>query len=666
MTFLSPLALIGLSLLALPVVIHLLARRRARRLDFPTLKYLRETPSFRLRPRRIRQPLLLALRLLALVLLVLGIARPLLTLRANSQPTRLILLDASLSMHVQGRAAAARDEARAIINKLGAGERAAVISFSSEAVTLAAITADRQELLAAVEKYEPQSSAADFSAGLGLAAALLERAAPRAVVEIDLISDFQQANLASLTKRSTPLPARVRTHAVGAAIERNAFLLDEAVVKSESGLELSAAELVSSAEGRSGARRAWGIAESAHELPEIGWRTEANGQLTGRVRTLAPDDFDVDDERFFALTPPRTARVLLIESDAETNLYVGAALEAAASSLDKTPSLLTRQRYLPTSATELDSYALVALTLHGATSADELRVLTDYAAAGGTVWLFLARDVDTAQLNALVATGDGRAMPFKSLTRLDSATALNIVPADLIAPPLSAMTESAFRALSAVNVREGYAFEALAGADTLLRWSTGAASFVSARIGGGRFLVLGTSTESAASEMGRSPAFPSLAHSILREAAAPREPLSYDLGEAVALGLAPGSGVLITDDAAHQIKAQARDLMQRPLSIFKEAGIYQLETEKGVRFIALNSPGAESERTLATTVEVQQLFDSKEIVAPAGSSKWREAMERGGNAWRYFLGAALLLLLGELLVRVRQREQQKALMTEVQ
>lgn len=663
MTFLSPLALIGLSLLALPVLIHLLARRRARRLDFPTLKYLRETQNFRLRPRRIRQPLLLALRLLALVLLVLGIARPLLTLRENSHPTRLILLDASLSMRAQGRAAAAREEARAIINKLGADERAAIISFSSDAVALTAITADRQELLAVVEKYEPQSGAADFSAGLGAANALLERVAPDAVVELDLISDFQQANLASLTNRSTSLPARVRTHAVGAAIGRNAFLLDEAVVKNESGLEISAAEIVSSVEGRSGARRAWVIAGGANELPDIGWHTEANGQLTGHIKALAPDDFDADDERFFALTPPRPARVLLIEADDESNLYVGAALEAAASSVDKTSSLLIRQRQIPARAAELDAYALVALTLHGAMSADELRVLTDYAAAGGNVWLFLARDVDTAQLNALAATDDGRAIPFKSLTRLSSATPLNLVPADLIAPPLSGLTESALQALRAVNVREGYAFEARGGAETLMRWSNGPEAFVSTRTGDGRFLVLGTSTESAASDVGRSPAFPALAYSILRSAAAPPERLSYDLGEAVELGLAPGSDVLITDNAAHQIKAQARSLMQQPLSIFRESGIYRLETEKGVRFVALNPPGAESERALATTVEAQRLFDGKGAVAPAGGNKWLESMEGSGNAWRYFLGAALLLLFGELFVRVRQREKQKAAAT---
>ncbi|HEY0385903.1 MAG TPA: BatA domain-containing protein, partial [Pyrinomonadaceae bacterium] len=328
MSFLNPLALIGLALVGLPILVHLLARRWAGRLDFPTLRYLRETPSFRLRPRRIQEPWLLALRVLAIMLLVLGIASPFFTARTHGGDLRLILLDASLSMHAKGRAEAAREQARAIIKGLPQGERAALLTFSSTASVLMDVTADRQELLAAIEKYEPENGAADFQKSFAAAAAVIERAAP-GTVEIDLISDFQRANLAQLARESTPPPARTIAHAVGSTIERNAFLLDEEILKNEGGIEISAAEIVSSADGQSGARRSWTLDQSTGERPDINWQTQTNGQLTGHLSTLAPDDFDADDERFFACTPPRAARVLLIESDAETNLFAGAALEAA-------------------------------------------------------------------------------------------------------------------------------------------------------------------------------------------------------------------------------------------------------------------------------------------------------------------------------------------------
>jgi hypothetical protein len=659
MSFLSPLALIGLALVSLPVVIHLLSQRRAGKLDFPTLRYLRETPSYRLRPRRIRQPLLLALRVLAFVLLVLGIARPLLTLRSHSGQTRLILIDASLSMRAQNRAAAAREEARAIINKLAQNERAAVISFSSEAFVLASATADRRELLAAIERYQPGSSAADFNNGFAATAALLKREAP-GTVSIDLISDFQQINLAALAEQSSQPPARTLAHAVGTSLERNAFLLDEAIWKGETNLKLSASEIVSTADGRSGVRRTWVIDAASGERPVILWHTESNNQLTGRIRTLAPDDFASDDERFFAFAAPRDKRALLIESDAETNLYLGAALEAAASSANKGGPPLARQKQLPAHAAELSSYALVALTLHGALRADELRVLSEYAQGGGTIWLSLARDADAPALNALAASEDGRVLPFKSLARLSNGRSWNIASTDLTAPSLRSLTDKTLRALQSITVHEGYAFETRDDTETLMRWSDGTPSFISARLGGGRVLLLGTSIESAAGDMNRSPAFPSLVFSILSAASAPPEPLSHNLGQPLNLGLAPDASVTITNDAGHVKPARARDLMQRPLSVLSEAGIYRIESERGVRFVALNAPAAESERALSNAAEIQHYFNGRELVAAAGGNEWREAVERNGNDWRYFLCAAFLLLVGELFVRIRQRERLEA------
>src|SRR5258708_35084588 len=125
--FLSPLALLGIGLLALPLIIHALARKRAKRLDFPSLEFIRETKNFRLRPRRIQDLLLLVLRLIALLLIIAGLARPEFSGTAIHLTTHVILIDASLSMGVQETAAAAKEAARSVIEKLAPGEQAGVI-----------------------------------------------------------------------------------------------------------------------------------------------------------------------------------------------------------------------------------------------------------------------------------------------------------------------------------------------------------------------------------------------------------------------------------------------------------------------------------------------------------------------------------------------------------
>ena len=73
-TFLNPLLLAGLAAVAIPIAIHLFNFRRPQRIDFSTLRFLRELEATAMRRVRIRQWVLLALRALAVVFLVLAFA----------------------------------------------------------------------------------------------------------------------------------------------------------------------------------------------------------------------------------------------------------------------------------------------------------------------------------------------------------------------------------------------------------------------------------------------------------------------------------------------------------------------------------------------------------------------------------------------------------------
>src|SRR5258708_32744520 len=64
--------------LAIPVLIHFIQRERKRVVPFPSLMFLRKIPYQSVRRRRIRDWLLLAVRLAALALILLAFARPVL------------------------------------------------------------------------------------------------------------------------------------------------------------------------------------------------------------------------------------------------------------------------------------------------------------------------------------------------------------------------------------------------------------------------------------------------------------------------------------------------------------------------------------------------------------------------------------------------------------
>lgn len=86
MTFLAPLVLLGLIALAVPLLLHLLRSGDRKPRDFPALRYLRRTTREHARTIRLRQLLLLALRLSALALLVLAGARLVVPLAGPDHP----------------------------------------------------------------------------------------------------------------------------------------------------------------------------------------------------------------------------------------------------------------------------------------------------------------------------------------------------------------------------------------------------------------------------------------------------------------------------------------------------------------------------------------------------------------------------------------------------
>ncbi len=76
LSFLNSVFLAGLAAAALPILIHLFSRRRAREVSFPSLEYLREISRQKVRRMRLRQWLLLALRVLIVALFALAMGRP--------------------------------------------------------------------------------------------------------------------------------------------------------------------------------------------------------------------------------------------------------------------------------------------------------------------------------------------------------------------------------------------------------------------------------------------------------------------------------------------------------------------------------------------------------------------------------------------------------------
>src|SRR5262249_27615297 len=104
MSFLNPFLLLGSLTLAIPVLIHLVRREKSEIIPFSSLMFLLKVPKRSIRQQKIKNLLLMALRLLILALLVGAFARPYLTQPANtpvnasSRRGTVLMLDTSYSM----------------------------------------------------------------------------------------------------------------------------------------------------------------------------------------------------------------------------------------------------------------------------------------------------------------------------------------------------------------------------------------------------------------------------------------------------------------------------------------------------------------------------------------------------------------------------------------
>src|SRR5258708_14828850 len=79
MSFLNPYLLFGSLALAIPVLIHLVRREKSEIIPFSSLMFLLKVPKRSIRQQKMKNLLLMALRLLILALLVGAFARPYMT-----------------------------------------------------------------------------------------------------------------------------------------------------------------------------------------------------------------------------------------------------------------------------------------------------------------------------------------------------------------------------------------------------------------------------------------------------------------------------------------------------------------------------------------------------------------------------------------------------------
>jgi len=210
LSFLAPLYLLGALAIAVPLALHLYRRRTDEVLEFSSIAWLQAVPVETQQRRRLRDWLLLALRVAALLLLAAAFARPYLSAGETSaaRPVTVLAVDASASMAAPGVWPRAQQEALAALDAMSEGEVVALVRFDAKATVDVAPTTDRAALRRAVSAMQPGDGATALHAALRQAAELIGARDGRLVLVSDLQQSGWERQLAGVVPESVAIDVR--------------------------------------------------------------------------------------------------------------------------------------------------------------------------------------------------------------------------------------------------------------------------------------------------------------------------------------------------------------------------------------------------------------------------------------------------------------------------
>lgn len=325
MTFLHPLALVGLAAAAIPLLLHLFQRRTPPEAVFPAVRYLAEAERRTARRLRLRHRVLLLLRTALIIALVVAAARPLVSAgRGGSDhaPTALVvILDNSPSAGATGGGRLALDRLRvtasASLAAAGSGDR--LFLMLADGVVRGGT---RQQLRAIVDSVRPAAVRLDLVEAVSRAARIA-LAEPLREREVHVLSDLQASALAD-GHASVPDGVVLLTLAPTASVANRgiaaAEVRDGSVAVSVAGTPGATAGAVTLAVGGRDVARALA---SPGEQVALALPVLAPGWWTAEVR-LAADELRADDVR---AVPWRVAPPVRVGATPEAGPFVAAALE---------------------------------------------------------------------------------------------------------------------------------------------------------------------------------------------------------------------------------------------------------------------------------------------------------------------------------------------------
>ncbi|MAT59708.1 MAG: hypothetical protein CMF23_17175 [Ignavibacteriae bacterium] len=351
MIFLNPTVLLGLLAAGIPILIHLLNLRKLKKIEFSTLAFLKELQKTKIRKIKLKQWILLALRVLIIIFLVLSFARPTLesvdiaAAASKAKTSSVFILDDSYSMSLINDNGSNFNKSKEIISTLlkdlHEGDEALIIQTTNP-FEKNELTSNRTLLETELDLVEISKGKNRLPESINEASKYLSQS-QNLNKEIYLFTDLQQNTVSSDFEFEINNLSDARIYIFNFVnsdkgnLGITEFSLNNQLIEKDKPISFSSIIANSSQKnvesiaslfinGKRSAQKSLSIQPGESELINFETTLTEDGLISAEL-TIEDDDIIGDNEAFLSLLVPEAIKVLLIYDNQSDAAFIESALQ---------------------------------------------------------------------------------------------------------------------------------------------------------------------------------------------------------------------------------------------------------------------------------------------------------------------------------------------------
>jgi len=697
MIFLNPAILFGLLAASIPVIIHLFNLRKLKKIDFSTLAFLKELQKNKIRKIKLKQWILLALRVLIILFVVMAFARPTLQsvkiggTTSAAKTTAVFILDDTFSMSVVDQKGSYFNQAKQIIkdviSQLQEGDEVGVVLVSNPS-SEKKLTSNLSDFIKQIDRTDLSYASGDLNTSIVKAAQLISES-KNFNKEVYVLSDFQKNKIDQQNLKndvSEILNKSVKLYSFYLA-DKDVFNLSIAELKinnqifekdkpisflititNNSKQDVSNSVVSLFLNNERAAQKSFDVKAGQSTLVEI----EAVPKSTGFIDVtteIETDEILQDNKRFASVFIPEKISIGLFYENPSDATFVDLALQSTGDNRysieKKNLSQILSQR--------LNQFQSIIIIANSTNGVDQLK---SYLKSGGGIILFPSSVSDVPKLNQfyrqiglnISITFVGKISSSDLKIKFDKIDFNNPVFQNIFqtedkkkfeSPEINAYYKNSIIGTQIISLVDG-------------------SSFLSeVKVGQGKILIFNSSPVLSWSDFPIKSIFtPLINNSIVYLSSKEREENVFLAGEEVSVNLRNSNPsqikVIRPDNSQEFINLKESNLKDYLIySNTNLAGIYKFYSgDNKIEDISINTDPSESKTVYASELDFENYlkeikFSGDYVTIDKNSNISEKILQArfGSELWRYFLLIAIILALLEMTIARNAKKDLEGLKT---